>query len=105
MPEQVLHPARRREPARLVRVGEQRGDGAPELLRLLGREVRRELAQQPNELTHARRARGAVLGGEPAFQLCAGGADRKSTRLNSSHTVISYAVFCLKKKNGVAQIT
>src|SRR5260221_6749439 len=26
------------------------------------------------------------------------GEDRKSTRLNSSHTVISYAVFCLKKK-------
>src|SRR3954464_768387 len=26
-------------------------------------------------------------------------ADRKSTRLNSSHTIISYAVFCLKKKN------
>src|SRR5438132_2201600 len=26
------------------------------------------------------------------------GQDRKSTRLNSSHTVISYAVFCLKKK-------
>src|SRR5438132_8179692 len=26
------------------------------------------------------------------------GLDRKSTRLNSSHTVISYAVFCLKKK-------
>src|SRR5256885_11736688 len=25
--------------------------------------------------------------------------DRKSTRLNSSHLVISYAVFCLKKKN------
>src|SRR5476649_3035704 len=31
-------------------------------------------------------------------------ADRKSTRLNSSHTVISYAVFCLKnKKNITAQ--
>src|SRR5262252_8537858 len=34
---------------------------------------------------------------------CAGSVaeaiDRKSTRLNSSHTVISYAVFCLKKKN------
>src|SRR5256885_5478289 len=28
----------------------------------------------------------------------AGGADRKSTRLDSSHLVISYAVFCLKKK-------
>src|SRR5260221_8622089 len=27
-----------------------------------------------------------------------GQGDRKSTRLNSSHTVISYAVFCLKKK-------
>src|SRR3712207_7052886 len=27
-----------------------------------------------------------------------GGADRKSTRLNSSHANISYAVFCLKKK-------
>src|SRR2546426_8427828 len=27
--------------------------------------------------------------------------DRKSTRLNSSHLVISYAVFCLKKKNGL----
>src|SRR3954467_10842882 len=25
-------------------------------------------------------------------------SDRKSTRLNSSHTIISYAVFCLKKK-------
>src|SRR2546430_6628101 len=28
----------------------------------------------------------------------AGGSDRKSTRLNSSHSQISYAVFCLKKK-------
>src|SRR5437588_7039167 len=30
--------------------------------------------------------------------LARGHRDRKSTRLNSSHTVISYAVFCLKKK-------
>src|SRR5260221_8981472 len=29
------------------------------------------------------------------------GPDRKSTRLNSSHTVISYAVFCLKKKKSL----
>src|SRR5258707_6075893 len=28
-------------------------------------------------------------------------ADRKSTRLNSSHANISYAVFCLKKKNNI----
>src|SRR5256885_5124291 len=32
-----------------------------------------------------------------------GDEDRKSTRLNSSHLVISYAVFCLKKKNSSAQ--
>src|SRR5256885_11560293 len=31
--------------------------------------------------------------------------DRKSTRLNSSHLVISYAVFCLKKKNFQLQLT
>src|SRR2546429_7335084 len=32
--------------------------------------------------------------------------DRKSTRLNSSHGYISYAVFCLKKKNGsLARLT
>src|SRR5260221_8943648 len=31
--------------------------------------------------------------------MLAGVLDRKSTRLNSSHTVISYAVFCLKKKS------
>src|SRR5256885_3730564 len=30
-------------------------------------------------------------------------ADRKSTRLNSSHLVISYAVFCLKKKKNMGQ--
>src|SRR3712207_6967187 len=38
--------------------------------------------------------RGACLDG----RLDRGGADRKSTRLNSSHANISYAVFCLKKK-------
>src|SRR5256885_5179470 len=39
------------------------------------------------------RARGEAGGAEVVWQ------DRKSTRLNSSHLVISYAVFCLKKKN------
>src|SRR3712207_3516138 len=32
------------------------------------------------------------------------GPDRKSTRLNSSHANISYAVFCLKKKNQYTQV-
>src|SRR2546426_6623703 len=34
----------------------------------------------------------------PRFGAGRGARDRKSTRLNSSHLVISYAVFCLKKK-------
>src|SRR2546426_9341604 len=37
--------------------------------------------------------------GEPPAVFVA--ADRKSTRLNSSHLVISYAVFCLKKKKNI----
>src|SRR5438034_8112233 len=44
------------------------------------------------QLSREEKARGVVT-------VSAGNhADRKSTRLNSSHTVISYAVFCLKKK-------
>src|SRR3712207_7497612 len=37
--------------------------------------------------------------------LTAMAADRKSTRLNSSHANISYAVFCLKKKNNSTTLT
>src|SRR5258708_39077835 len=40
-----------------------------------------------------RRAAGACQSRVAAFK------DRKSTRLNSSHQIISYAVFCFKKKN------
>src|SRR5205807_7112282 len=40
-----------------------------------------------------------VINPPPAARDWADLADRKSTRLNSSHLVISYAVFCLKKKN------
>src|SRR5438034_7304750 len=43
-----------------------------------------------------RRTRWLILGDAGS---ATAGEDRKSTRLNSSHTVISYAVFCLKKKN------
>src|SRR5438034_3807122 len=54
------------------------------------------------EAIPARLARGetadvVILDGGAADELGRRG-DRKSTRLNSSHTVISYAVFCLKKK-------
>src|SRR5207247_10188506 len=44
----------------------------------------------------------SLLQTEPVFRArleeCAAAIDRKSTRLNSSHEWISYAVFCLKKK-------
>src|SRR2546421_6831762 len=38
-------------------------------------------------------------------QLSNGAVDRKSTRLNSSHDQISYAVFCLKKKKKKKELT
>src|SRR5438034_8966586 len=44
-------------------------------------------------------SRGVIRADDPEQFVTAFGRDRKSTRLNSSHTVISYAVFCLKKKN------
>src|SRR5256885_6646917 len=44
----------------------------------------------------------AVTTGLPVLAWGLGSADRKSTRLNSSHLVISYAVFCLKKKKAIA---
>src|SRR2546430_12868671 len=52
------------------------------------------------------RPAGAVPVLDDAVEIDAGGVvdegDRKSTRLNSSHSQISYAVFCLKKKIGAA---
>src|SRR5207253_5826855 len=44
------------------------------------------------------RARAARLRAGPAIDGWTTHPDRKSTRLNSSHVAISYAVFCLKKK-------
>src|SRR5215204_7180011 len=51
---------------------------------------RRPALRRPPEHAHAPRGHEARRPQRPR--------DRKSTRLNSSHTVISYAVFCLKKK-------
>src|SRR2546427_12020225 len=48
------------------------------------------------------RGRGPRRG--PAAAGAAGSGDRKSTRLNSSHSQISYAVFCLKKKKNKTPI-
>src|SRR2546429_1558796 len=58
----------------------------------------RELAVVADGQQHAAVGRGEVLGLGGAHGQGKKG-DRKSTRLNSSHGYISYAVFCLKKKN------
>src|SRR5471032_3561961 len=50
--------------------------------------ISRSSADRPHDLPHA----------APRRDPRRGAADRKSTRLNSSHITISYAVFCLKKK-------
>src|SRR3712207_8056259 len=49
-------------------------------------------------------SRPASLRGFEATMRQWGERDRKSTRLNSSHANISYAVFCLKKKNTIAVV-
>src|SRR4051812_49603857 len=50
---------------------------------------------QPETLDHLQVKVAEYYGGE---RFCQRRSDRKSTRLNSSHMSISYAVFCLKKK-------
>src|SRR5438034_4538895 len=53
-----------------------------------------EILELPLRLLEGRQALLEARGHDGGLELL----DRKSTRLNSSHTVISYAVFCLKKK-------
>src|SRR3712207_9014513 len=67
---------------------------APHLARAAprGGAARDAVRAHPAELARGDGALGPRLGLPP------GGGDRKSTRLNSSHANISYAVFCLKKK-------
>src|SRR5256885_9989942 len=79
---------------RLATVGE---DGWPYCVPLL------YVCMDGEIFVHNTRAKGhlrANVDREPrvCFEIDEAGEDRKSTRLNSSHLVISYAVFCLKKK-------
>src|SRR5207248_10237722 len=69
-----------------------------------------EVAGPPLEQLAASRVRIAEHGvfddlGEVGLESSDGIVDRKSTRLNSSHRTISYAVFCLKKKKIKQDIT
>src|SRR5258708_11755281 len=63
---------------------------------VVGERVQRHVAHDPDL------GRGVLHGldgvGDDAVRVAGELADRKSTRLNSSHQIISYAVFCLKKK-------
>src|SRR2546429_1989545 len=59
--------------------------------------VRHDAIQPRAEPRRLPAAREVTVGADEAL----GHRDRKSTRLNSSHGYISYAVFCLKKKNQV----
>src|SRR5262245_8013933 len=67
-------------------------------------ELSAELGTRPPDLVVIGSSAGGIEACEMVELLAAkefGGKDRKSTRLNSSHLGISYAVFCLKKKNRV----
>src|SRR5690348_18511767 len=58
-----------------------------------------DVAESPSRSRSARLAVGPGSGsGRAGCEPAVRGLDRKSTRLNSSHPSISYAVFCLKKK-------
>src|SRR5688572_31737522 len=64
------------------------------LFRSLPRQVGRRVVGEVEVEVDAHRRRGARV----VLHRLLGEEDRKSTRLNSSHSQISYAVFCLKKK-------
>src|SRR5438132_4804821 len=65
------------------------------------------IVQRKDLVGDQRRYRDRPTGDVARLDLCdlVGRPDRKSTRLNSSHTVISYAVFCLKKKKNEHKTT
>src|SRR3989449_3783355 len=92
--EQLRDAGRAAPPAHLLIVAERQVHGAP---RLGSRpeEVLHRLAESDEAALVVERAPAPhISAGDPALEW----RDRKSTRLNSSHGYISYAVFCLKKK-------
>src|SRR5207247_10455288 len=76
-----------------------RGQRAFVALHLRGREATEEALHQVGRARHLDAHRADELDGSRVDPRQVG--DRKSTRLNSSHEWISYAVFCLKKKNKI----
>src|SRR2546430_6853529 len=72
----------------------ERADQVDDALRLRGARARRARRLEPERTRGMHRAELGELGSPRR-------SDRKSTRLNSSHSQISYAVFCLKNKKSV----
>src|SRR2546426_5700076 len=72
------------------------------LFRSVRHDLRPDARLRERQADQRREPRGAGLGSRMLdHQVLV--LDRKSTRLNSSHLVISYAVFCLKKKKPTSQ--
>src|SRR5688500_19273791 len=104
-PPRALH---RREPQSRQRegFGMHTELGVDQDVERVGRDLAGERVQRkPRQVTEARSRRcdGLRVGRDAVVGVVhdgleSRGIDRKSTRLNSSHLVISYAVFCLKKK-------
>src|SRR2546430_13427278 len=66
----------------------------------------RSVDVQRRALAHERDDGGPGVHQGPTVRVvCAPAPDRKSTRLNSSHSQISYAVFCLKKKKNDIKVS
>src|SRR5438552_12608043 len=61
----------------------------------------RDLFERPAVMGRPASLSGVTGAVSPRRRTDSGNRDRKSTRLNSSHQIISYAVFCLKKKTQV----
>src|SRR5256885_10249348 len=80
----------------LFRSGQARNFACPELADDAG--ARRQIRTKRARTALAVDARRPASWIETHILIVTGNLDRKSTRLNSSHLVISYAVFCLKKK-------
>src|SRR5438876_8285509 len=81
-----------RRPPRSTLFPTRRSSDLNDLVTLLRSRARDDPKERPTMLLRG----GRRLGQAPLVTLY---RDRKSTRLNSSHPSISYAVFCLKKKN------
>src|SRR3712207_6916879 len=63
--------------------------------------IRADYVEEPDDADLIESAINGMLSGLDPHSSFLNAKDRKSTRLNSSHANISYAVFCLKKKNNI----